>query len=184
MLPTQRARPGPSRTSPRTSSALPHGNLSAGDSVTSSRRQSASSSLTTSVCGTRSVGQCSTAERTSTRQNRAQAVSGRAELTCLIACSATSIRQRGCSSDGKTKPAPTFGIPTPSGPPRWCRRSCRGAYCAASSGRGGSCAPAPMGAVASASTQGLQDRAEQGAHQLTAFSGAQRLAQLEQGRMV
>ena len=91
MLPTLRARPGPSRTSPRTSSALPptrsrqhvlprrkararpQGDLSAGGSVTSSRRQSASSYLTTSGCGTRSAGQCSTAERTSAPQHRSQA---------------------------------------------------------------------------------------------------------------
>ena len=75
------ARPGPSRTSPRTSSvrppmrsrphvlprqkarAGPQGDSSASGSVTSSRRRFASSFLTTSGCGTTSAGRCLTAER-------------------------------------------------------------------------------------------------------------------------
>ena len=75
------ARPGPSRTSPRTNSvrrpmrsrphglprpearARPQGGWSANGSVTSSRRPFASSCLTTSVCGTTSAGQRLTAER-------------------------------------------------------------------------------------------------------------------------
>src|SRR5664279_1819833 len=74
------ARPGPLRTSPRTNSVLlpmrskphvlprlrvrvrPQGDLSAGGNVTNSRRQSVSSYLMTSGCGTTSVGQYLTAE--------------------------------------------------------------------------------------------------------------------------
>jgi hypothetical protein len=77
------ARPGSSRTSPRTNSARPpmrsrphalarrkarataQGDASAGGSVTSSRRRFASSYLTTSGCGTTSAGRCLTAERAS-----------------------------------------------------------------------------------------------------------------------
>ena len=77
------ARPGPSHTSPHTSSvrppmrsrphvllrrkarARPQGDSSASGSVTSSRRRFASSCLTTSVCGTTSAGQRLTAERAS-----------------------------------------------------------------------------------------------------------------------
>src|SRR5215813_1687907 len=79
---TPLARPGPSRTSPRTNSARPptrsrphalarrkararaQGGSSAGGSVTSSRRRFASSSLTTSGCATTSAGRCLTVERT------------------------------------------------------------------------------------------------------------------------
>jgi hypothetical protein len=80
MPPTLSAKPGPSRTSPRTSLALrptrsrphvlprrkararPQAHSSAGGSVTSSRRRFASSSLTASGCETKSAGQCLTAE--------------------------------------------------------------------------------------------------------------------------
>ena len=53
--------------------ARPRGGLSAGGSVTSSRRRFASSYLTTSGCGTTSAGQCLTAERASGHQHRPQA---------------------------------------------------------------------------------------------------------------
>ena len=83
MLHTLRARPGPSRTSLRTNSVLlpmqsrrhvlprrrvragPQDDVSAGGSVTSSRKRFASSYLTTSGCGTTSAGQYLTAERAS-----------------------------------------------------------------------------------------------------------------------
>jgi hypothetical protein len=88
MLHTLRARPGPSRTSLHTSlvqlpmrsrphvlprrrvRARPQDDVSAGGSVTSSRKRFASSYLTTSGCGTRSAGQCSTADRTWGRPER------------------------------------------------------------------------------------------------------------------
>src|SRR5579872_3172472 len=87
---TRPARPGPSRTSPRTSSvrppmrsrpyvlqrrrakarakarARPQGDGSASGSVTSSRRRFANSYLTTSGCGTTSAGRCLTADRVET----------------------------------------------------------------------------------------------------------------------
>lgn len=79
----QPVRPAPCRTSPRTNlvppptrsrphvlphpeaRARPQDDLSAGGSVTSSRRRFASSYSTTSGCGTTSAGQCLTAERAS-----------------------------------------------------------------------------------------------------------------------
>src|ERR1022692_2214583 len=75
------ARPGPSHTSPRTSSvrpptrsrphvlprrrarARPQGDSNASGSATSSQRRFASSYLTTSGCGTTSAGRCLTAEQ-------------------------------------------------------------------------------------------------------------------------
>src|SRR5215469_7729075 len=80
MLRTLLARPGPSRTSPRTNSVRPpmrsrphvlarrkargraQGDSSAGGSATSSRRRFARSWLTTSGCGTTSAGRCLTAD--------------------------------------------------------------------------------------------------------------------------
>jgi hypothetical protein len=88
---TLRAKPGRWRTSPRTSLALPptrsrphvlprwkararpQGALSAGGSVTSFQSRFASSYLMPSGCGTKSAGQCLTAERASGRQGGPQA---------------------------------------------------------------------------------------------------------------
>jgi hypothetical protein len=57
----------------RKAGARPQGDSSASGSMTSSRRQFASSYLTTSGCGTTSAGRCLTAERASGRQHRPQA---------------------------------------------------------------------------------------------------------------
>src|ERR1035441_2347209 len=54
----------------RKARARPRDGLSAGGSVTNSRRRYASSYLTTKGCGTTSAGQCLTAERASGRQHR------------------------------------------------------------------------------------------------------------------
>src|SRR4051794_31017930 len=91
---TPLARPGSSRTSPRTNSvrppmrSRPHvpalrrararatapGDSNAGGSVTSSRRRFANSYLTTSGCGTASAGRRLTAERAPGRPHRPQAI--------------------------------------------------------------------------------------------------------------
>jgi hypothetical protein len=94
MPPTPLAKPGPSPTSPHTSSAQllmrsrphvlprrkarvrPQGESSANGSVTNSRRRFASSYLMTRGCGTTSAGRCSTAERANAKGYRCAVSAG------------------------------------------------------------------------------------------------------------